>query len=93
MPGKATVKERGEPVGLDVVAVSASYGRLRALNPIDVTVQPGGLVLIVGPNGAGKSTLVRTLAGLTQSRKATSSWGSGTCRGWARRGAPSRGSC
>ena len=66
MPGKATVRERGEPVGLDVAGVSASYGRLRALNPIDVTVKPGGLVLIVGPNGAGKSTLLRTLAGLTQ---------------------------
>jgi branched-chain amino acid transport system ATP-binding protein len=46
--------------------VSASYGRLRALDPIDVTVRPGGLVLVVGPNGAGKSTLLRTLAGLTQ---------------------------
>jgi branched-chain amino acid transport system ATP-binding protein len=46
--------------------VSASYGRLRALDPIDITVQPGGLVLVVGPNGAGKSTLLRTLAGLTQ---------------------------
>jgi len=66
MPGKATVKGRGEPVGLDVVGVSASYGRLRALDPIDVSVRPGGLVLVVGPNGAGKSTLLRTLAGLTQ---------------------------
>jgi branched-chain amino acid transport system ATP-binding protein len=66
MPGKATVKERGEPVGLDVVGVTASYGRLRALDPIDIAVKPGGLVLVVGPNGAGKSTLLRTLAGLTQ---------------------------
>ncbi|MGH3250501.1 MAG: ABC transporter ATP-binding protein [Trebonia sp.] len=66
MPGKATVTERGEPVGLEVVGVTASYGRLRALDPIDVTVKPGGLVLVVGPNGAGKSTLLRTLAGLTQ---------------------------
>lgn len=66
MPGKATVRERGEPVGLEVAGVSASYGRLRALEPIDVTVKPGGLVLVVGPNGAGKSTLLRTLAGLTQ---------------------------
>jgi branched-chain amino acid transport system ATP-binding protein len=66
MPGRATVKERGEPVGLQVAAVSASYGRLRALDPIDVSVRPGGLVLVVGPNGAGKSTLLRTLAGLTR---------------------------
>lgn len=66
MPGTAGVRERGEPAGLDVVGVSASYGRLRALDPIDVAVKPGGLVLVVGPNGAGKSTLLRTLAGLTQ---------------------------
>ena len=65
MPGKATVMKRGEPVGLDVAGVSASYGRLRALDPLDVKVKPGGLVLVVGPNGAGKSTLLRTLAGLT----------------------------
>jgi len=57
--------KRGEPVGLDVAGVSASYGRLRALDPLDVKVKPGGLVLVVGPNGAGKSTLLRTLAGLT----------------------------
>jgi len=65
MPGKATVMKRGEPVGLDVAGVSASYGRLRALDPLDVKVKAGGLVLVVGPNGAGKSTLLRTLAGLT----------------------------
>jgi hypothetical protein len=55
MPGKATVKKRGEPVGLDVVGVSASYGKLRALDPIDVTVPPGGLVLVVGPNGPART--------------------------------------
>jgi branched-chain amino acid transport system ATP-binding protein len=65
MPGKANVTKRGEPVGLEIAGVTASYGRLRALEPIDITVQPGGLVLVVGPNGAGKSTLLRTLAGLT----------------------------
>jgi branched-chain amino acid transport system ATP-binding protein len=65
MRAHATVKERGEPAGLDVTGVSASYGKLRALDPLDVRVRPGGLVLVVGPNGAGKSTLLRTLAGLT----------------------------
>jgi branched-chain amino acid transport system ATP-binding protein len=87
MPGKATVTERGEPVGLDVVSVSASYGRLRALDPIDVTVQPGGLVLVVGPNGAGKSTLLRTLAGLTQKSQGGVILGQ---RNLSRMGAPKR---
>jgi branched-chain amino acid transport system ATP-binding protein len=87
MPGTATVTERGEPVGLEVAGVSASYGRLRALDPIDVSVRPGGLVLVVGPNGAGKSTLLRTLAGLTQRSQGDVILGE---RNLSRMGAPKR---
>lgn len=55
----------GRPPALEIEGLTASYGRLVALQPIDLTVPAGGLVLIVGPNGAGKSTLVRSVAGLT----------------------------
>lgn len=87
MPGKPSAKERGAPVGLEVAGVSASYGRLRALDPIDVTVKPGGLVLVVGPNGAGKSTLLRTLAGLTRNAQGDVVLGQ---RNLARMSAPKR---
>ena len=87
MPGKATVMKRGEPVGLDVAGVSASYGRLRALDPLDVKVKAGGLVLVVGPNGAGKSTLLRTLAGLTAKSQGTVVLGT---RNLSRMSAPKR---
>jgi branched-chain amino acid transport system ATP-binding protein len=79
--------KRGEPVGLEVAGVTASYGRLRALEPIDITVQPGGLILVVGPNGAGKSTLLRTLAGLTARSQGDVILGG---QNLARLGAPSR---
>jgi NitT/TauT family transport system ATP-binding protein len=38
---------------------------LRALAPIDMTVQRGEFVTLVGPSGCGKSTLLRMVAGLT----------------------------
>ena len=40
------------------------YGGARALGPLDLTVKPGELVVLLGHNGAGKSTLLRLAAGL-----------------------------
>lgn len=42
----------------------ALVGRFPALAGVDLTVQPGEIVLVRGPNGAGKSTLLRLCAGL-----------------------------
>ena len=43
--------------------LSLSYGRLRALYDINLSVQSGELVALAGENGAGKTTLVRCIAG------------------------------
>ena len=43
--------------------LSLSYGRLRALYDIDLSVRSGELVALAGENGAGKTTLVRCIAG------------------------------
>jgi branched-chain amino acid transport system ATP-binding protein len=48
-----------------VSGLSASYGRVQALHPTDLTVGSGELVAVLGPNGAGKSTLLRAIMGLT----------------------------
>ena len=40
------------------------YGKLMALNGIDVTLKPGKIVGLLGPNGSGKTTLIKILAGL-----------------------------
>ncbi len=43
--------------------LSVSYGRVRALDDIDLDVRSGELVALAGENGAGKTTLVRCIAG------------------------------
>ena len=44
--------------------VAKSYGRVKALDGVDLTVRLGEFVALLGPNGAGKSTLVQLLTGL-----------------------------
>jgi len=39
-------------------------GRVRALDDVTLTVEPGGSLAIVGPSGCGKSTLLGILGGL-----------------------------
>jgi iron complex transport system ATP-binding protein len=48
---------------LEVVGLSAGYGRTRVLDAIRLTVEPGGWLAIIGPNGSGKSTLLRSILG------------------------------
>jgi branched-chain amino acid transport system ATP-binding protein len=49
---------------LEVTNLSVSYGGLRALTDVSLSVQEGQFVTIVGPNGAGKSTLFKTISGM-----------------------------
>jgi ABC-2 type transport system ATP-binding protein len=48
---------------VDVRHLSRSYGRVRALHDVTLTLEPGTIGL-VGNNGAGKSTLLKILLGL-----------------------------
>ena len=41
-----------------------SYGGIRALKGIDLTVEEGQIVTLIGANGAGKSTTLRAISGL-----------------------------
>jgi len=43
-----------------------SYGAVRAVDGIDLTVDQGELFAFLGPNGAGKTTTIRILTGLTK---------------------------
>jgi branched-chain amino acid transport system ATP-binding protein len=48
---------------LELVAVSKSFGSLRAIEDVSLAVGDGEAVGIVGPNGAGKTTLLNVIAG------------------------------
>jgi ABC-2 type transport system ATP-binding protein len=43
-----------------------SFGAVRALNGVDLVIQPGEFFGLLGPNGAGKTTLISALAGLSR---------------------------
>jgi simple sugar transport system ATP-binding protein len=43
-----------------------SYGNVRALHGVDLTVRPGRVTCVLGDNGAGKSTLIKIISGLHQ---------------------------
>ena len=45
-----------------LVGVTRMFGVIPGVVRVDLTVEPGEVVLIRGPNGAGKSTLLRIVA-------------------------------
>jgi ABC-type Na+ transport system ATPase subunit NatA len=49
---------------IDVSGLSKSFGRTRALDGLDLTVEAGEVHGFLGPNGAGKTTTPRILLGL-----------------------------
>lgn len=48
---------------LELQSVTKEFGKLTALNQIDLIVEPGEILGIVGPNGSGKSTLINVITG------------------------------
>jgi ABC-2 type transport system ATP-binding protein len=46
--------------------LSKSYGTVRAVRSVDLSIAPGETVALLGPNGAGKSTTIDMVLGLTK---------------------------
>lgn len=49
---------------LEIVGVTAGYGRTMVLFDVDVSIPLGGGAAVMGHNGAGKTTLLRAAVGL-----------------------------
>lgn len=49
---------------LQLKNVSRSFGGVRAIHNVSLTLEPGQIVGLIGPNGAGKSTLVNIITGV-----------------------------
>ena len=49
---------------IEIKGLTKSYGNLKALNGVDITIKKGEFFGLLGPNGAGKTTTINILTGL-----------------------------
>lgn len=49
---------------LNIENLHVSYGKIKAIKGISLTVNQGEIVTLVGANGAGKTTLLKTISGI-----------------------------
>lgn len=59
---------------LELREIEVSYGNIRALKGVSLTVAEGELVTLIGANGAGKSTTLKTISGLLRPKAGTLSY-------------------
>ena len=56
---------------ISITGLVKSYGKVAALEGIDLAVPQGMIYGVVGPNGAGKTTLIKTLVGVARPTSGT----------------------
>ncbi len=60
---EATAATAARPPVLEARGLVKLYGRVVALDSVDLTLYPGEILAVIGDNGAGKSTLIKALSG------------------------------
>ena len=54
---------RLDPIKIEVQNLSVTFGGVRAVDDVSLSVSPGEIVGLIGPNGAGKSTFIDAVSG------------------------------
>ena len=49
---------------LECIGLSKRFGRVQALESVNLSVEPGRVIGLLGPNGSGKTTLIKLANGL-----------------------------
>ena len=49
---------------LEILDLKVSYGAIKALDGVSLSVPKGAIVALLGANGSGKSTVIRAITGL-----------------------------
>lgn len=66
-----TSETMNNDVVLRLKGIEAGYGRIQALNGVDLEVRRGQIVALLGANGAGKTTTLKTISGLVRATSGT----------------------
>jgi ABC-2 type transport system ATP-binding protein len=66
---------RAVEAAVQVRGLTKRFGRILALDRLDLTVPPGSIFGLLGPNGAGKTTAIRILTGLARPSDGSASVG------------------
>ena len=78
---------------LQIEDLCVSYGAIRALHGVSLTVPAGAIVTLIGSNGAGKSTTLRTVSGLIRPQSGRITWDGERIDGLAPHKIVARGLC
>lgn len=62
-PGFPETKEHQNKLILEIKNLTKSFGGLRAIDDVSLSLRRGELRCLIGPNGAGKSTLFKLIVG------------------------------
>ncbi len=71
VPASTPARSVTRDVILELRGIHTYYGKIHALQGIDLDVHDGEIVTLIGSNGAGKTTTLKTISGLLHPRDGT----------------------